>query len=143
EELELLVVRQRGALARRPGDDDPVRAVVDEVGRELPEPLHVDRPFRVERRDHGGEDFTEHAWILRARDEGDTLSSTVTVTVKKALGTIRTSRDRRSGASHRRPARVRLRQGGDDHVAEQLEAALQLGMRALLPGGGRRDEVAR
>ena len=68
EELELLVVRQRGALARRPGDDDPVRAVVDEVGRELPEPLHVDRPVRVERRDHGGEDFTEHAWILRARE---------------------------------------------------------------------------
>ena len=54
EELEAFVVRERGTLARRPGDDQAVRPVVDEMLGQLPEPLVVDRSVRVERRDDRG-----------------------------------------------------------------------------------------
>ena len=42
-ELEALVVGERRRLAGRARDDEPVRAVVDEVARERPEALQVDR----------------------------------------------------------------------------------------------------
>src|SRR5581483_4695176 len=50
EELQLLVVRERRALARRAGDDEAVGAVVDEELRELAELLEVDGAVRTERR---------------------------------------------------------------------------------------------
>ena len=65
EELELLVVGERRALPRRACDDDAVGAVVDEMHRELPELVEVDRAVAVERRDDRGQDFAEHGESLR------------------------------------------------------------------------------
>ena len=60
EEVELLAVAERRRLAGRPADDDPVGAVLDEEGRKLAESLEVDCAVRPERRDHRGDDGTEH-----------------------------------------------------------------------------------
>ena len=60
EEIELLGVAQRRRLAGRPADDEPVGAVLDEEGRELAEPVEVDRAVRTERRHHRGDHGAEH-----------------------------------------------------------------------------------
>ncbi len=65
EQLELLLVGERRALARRPCHDDPVGAVVDEMHRELAELRHVDRAVRVERRQDRGQNLTQHAKSVR------------------------------------------------------------------------------
>ena len=59
-ELELLLVGERRRLARRPGDDQPVRAVVDEELGQLAELVEVDRAVGMERRHARGEDLAEH-----------------------------------------------------------------------------------
>ena len=61
EELEALVFGQRRRLARRAGDDETVRAVVDEMVRERREAVEVDRAVLAERRDDRRQDFAEHA----------------------------------------------------------------------------------
>ena len=55
EELLPLVVGERRRLAGRPGDDDPVRAVLEQEGRERPERVEVDRAVLAERRHDRGE----------------------------------------------------------------------------------------
>ena len=61
EEIEPLVVGERRALAGRAGDDEPVRAVLDEMTREALERVEVDRPVLPERRHDRRQDMTEHA----------------------------------------------------------------------------------
>ena len=61
DELEPLLVGQRRALAGRAGDDDSVRAVLDEVAREFLERVEVDRPVLAERRHDRRQDVSEHA----------------------------------------------------------------------------------
>ena len=68
-ELEALVVGERRALARRAGDDEAVRAVVDEVARERAEAVEVDRAVPLERRHDRGQHLAEHAPILQPRPE--------------------------------------------------------------------------
>ena len=60
EEVEPLLVGQVRALARRPGDDDAVRAVVDEVAGEALKRVEVDRLVLPERGHDRGEDVAEH-----------------------------------------------------------------------------------
>ena len=68
EELDPLCVGERRRLAGRPGDDNAVGAVLDEVRAEPPEGLEVDAEVRLERCDDGGQNFAEHAEMLpRAR----------------------------------------------------------------------------
>ena len=62
-QLDLLLVRERRRLAGGGADDDPVGAVVDQLGAELAEPLDVDSPVRVERRDDGGQDLSEQVLL--------------------------------------------------------------------------------
>ena len=64
QQLEALAVLERRALSRRPGDDEPVRAVVDEMAAKRLERVVVDRARRVERRRDGGEDSAEHLTIV-------------------------------------------------------------------------------
>ena len=59
-ELEPLVVGEGRALARRPGDDEAVGAVVDEVARERAETVQIDRAVPLERRHDRGQDLAEH-----------------------------------------------------------------------------------
>src|SRR5262249_9452299 len=61
EELQLLLVGQGRRLAGRPGDDDAVGAVFDQVARQAAEAFEVDGAVRVERRQHRGEDLSQHA----------------------------------------------------------------------------------
>src|SRR5205085_5729338 len=71
KELELLVVREGRALPRRPCDDEPIRAVIDEELRQLAELLEVHRAVRMERRDDCGQDLAEHRRSVRdALDPG-------------------------------------------------------------------------
>ena len=63
EQVEPLAVRQRRALAGRPGDDDAVRAVLDEVARERLERVEVDAAVGVERRDHRRQHVAEHVEV--------------------------------------------------------------------------------
>jgi hypothetical protein len=60
EEVDALLVGERRGLACRAGDDDPVRAVLDEVPREALEAVEVDRAVLAERRDDRGQDVAEH-----------------------------------------------------------------------------------
>ena len=60
EELEALVVGERRGLPGRAGDDEAVGAVGDEVARERPEAVQVDRAVPLERRHDRGEDLTQH-----------------------------------------------------------------------------------
>ena len=48
DQVDPLVVVERRALARRPGDDDPVGAVVDEILRDALERIEVDRAVLAE-----------------------------------------------------------------------------------------------
>jgi hypothetical protein len=57
---ELLLVGERRRLARRRGDDEPVRAGVDHVASERAEPVVVDCAVPVERRHDRRQDFPEH-----------------------------------------------------------------------------------
>ena len=59
-EVEALPVGERRRLARRAGDDETVRAVLDEVARERAEGIEVDRAVRPERRDDRCQDLAEH-----------------------------------------------------------------------------------
>ena len=63
-ELEALVVGERRALAGRAGDDEPVRAVVDEVARERAEAVQIERAVPLERRHDRGQHLAEHVPIL-------------------------------------------------------------------------------
>ncbi len=63
-EREALVVGECRRLAGRPRDDEPVGAVVDEVGRQLAELRDADGAVGVERRHAGGQDLAQHASIL-------------------------------------------------------------------------------
>jgi hypothetical protein len=60
EELELLPVAQRRALARGAGDDEAVGAVIDEEDGQLAELLDVDGAVGMERRHDRGQHFSEH-----------------------------------------------------------------------------------
>ena len=60
DELEPLVVGERRRLAGRAGDDETVRAVLDEMVRQSCETVEVDRAVRPERRDDRRQDFAEH-----------------------------------------------------------------------------------
>src|SRR4029077_10704406 len=60
-QLEALVVGQGRRLARRARDHQPVGAVVDEVARQLAEPVVVDRAVLPERRHDRRQDLTQHA----------------------------------------------------------------------------------
>ena len=59
-EREPLVIGQCGRLARRPGDDEAVRAVVDQIAGELAKTVEIDRPVGLERRDDGGQYLAQH-----------------------------------------------------------------------------------
>ena len=63
-ELEALLVGERRALAGRAGDDEPVRAVVDEVARERAEAVQIDRAVPLERRHDRCQHLAEHTVIL-------------------------------------------------------------------------------
>ena len=54
EELEPLVVAERGTLPGGAGDDQPIGTTLDEVLREFAEALEVDGPVAPERRDDRG-----------------------------------------------------------------------------------------
>jgi hypothetical protein len=58
KEPELLLVRQGRRLAGRPGDDDAVRAVFEEVRADAPERVDVDRAVVREGRHDRREDAT-------------------------------------------------------------------------------------
>jgi hypothetical protein len=60
ERLQALVVGERGRLARGPGHDEPVGAVLDEVCGQRAKRLDVDRPVRLEGRADRGQDLSEH-----------------------------------------------------------------------------------
>src|SRR5581483_3940122 len=64
EELELLLVLERRRLAGRPEDDETVAAVLDQVPRQLAEPLVVDGAVHLERRDDCRQDLAEHPVIV-------------------------------------------------------------------------------
>jgi hypothetical protein len=66
-EVEPLPVVERRALPGRAGDDEPVRAVVDEVARQRLEAVVVDCAGLVERRDDRSQDTAEHARIVSSR----------------------------------------------------------------------------
>ncbi len=93
-QLEPLVVGERRRLAGRPGNDEAVRPVLDQVARERAESLEVDRPVRLEGRDDRGEDLSEHVRILRDRRAGQKnrwyrpssrLAATMTTTAHAAV----------------------------------------------------------
>ena len=65
EELQALLVAQGRSLAGCSGYDDPVGAVVDEMGAEALEAFDADRAVPAERRHDRGQDLAEHASILR------------------------------------------------------------------------------
>ena len=70
DQVEPLVVGERRALAGRAGDDDAVRAVLDEMARERLERVEVDAAVVVERRDHRRQDVAEHAGSVRVILDG-------------------------------------------------------------------------
>jgi hypothetical protein len=67
EEVETLVVGEIGALPGRPGDDDSVGPVLDEVPCQSLEGVEVNGPVLAERGHDRGQDVAEHLPILRVR----------------------------------------------------------------------------
>jgi hypothetical protein len=65
EELEPLVVGEVRALAGRPGNDDAVGAVLDEVARQALKGVKVDRPVLTERSDDRRQNAAQHRPIVR------------------------------------------------------------------------------
>jgi hypothetical protein len=65
EEIEALVVGEVRALPGRPGDDEAVGAVFDEMPREPLKGIEVDGAVIAKRRDDRGQDVPEHLPILR------------------------------------------------------------------------------
>ncbi len=59
EELDRLVIGERGPLAGRSRDDDAVRAVLDQVRGELARALDIERAIVGKRRDHRRQDSFE------------------------------------------------------------------------------------
>ena len=84
QQRDVLLVVEGRRLARRPGDDDAVRAVLDQVGRELSRRGLVHPAVGVERGRHRGQD----SFDLRHRRQGiqivRTQSSFSSPTVKRS-----------------------------------------------------------
>ena len=59
EQVELLAVRERWGFAGRPGDDETIGSMLDEMGGESPSRRHIQRAIGSERGHHGGENLSE------------------------------------------------------------------------------------
>src|SRR5207248_3873961 len=106
DQLEPLVVGEGRRLARGAGDDEPVRAVLDEVVRERGEAVEVDRSVRAERRGDRRQDFAEHSShrtpaarkaLVRALQPGEEESQNRRIWVTPARGFRRYPQNRGQG----------------------------------------------
>src|SRR6478736_6806335 len=129
EDLAVLGHRGGGALPRRPADDDPVVAVVDEVRRDPRGALEGDAAVLVERGGHRGEEAAErdvdtHGRRLSPRS-GMTASDEPGACRRPALRSRHGVR-RGARAAHPRPAR----RGAGRDVEEDVRRARLHGRRA-------------